>query len=278
MTPSTPKRSIRALYRQSLKPSDSLFNLYFARPLAAPIVALLVKTPITPNQVTFISTVVMMIAMATLAFIAGPLGLWVGVIGLEFSYILDCVDGQLARVTGKTSEVGGSLDFMMDELKAYFLIAAISFRWTLFDTSPGPDDSLLCGLSPLGVGVLTMMAFASAMSLTRFIRSPEYASATGQVQIKHGQSAGEGRSGGPLWPVKTAARLISQYPTTLPLFAFFDALDIFLYSYGILHILYAGQAGLGIFIKLGGTPPRVNERLDPLEDAQPPSEEEKESL
>ena len=35
---------IRRIYRQSLKPADSYFNLYLARPLAAPFVALFART------------------------------------------------------------------------------------------------------------------------------------------------------------------------------------------------------------------------------------------
>jgi phosphatidylglycerophosphate synthase len=35
---------------------------------------------------------------------------------LELSYILDCTDGQLARLKHQTSPVGAHLDFLMDEL------------------------------------------------------------------------------------------------------------------------------------------------------------------
>ena len=249
-----PPRNIIELYKQSLKPADSWFNLYLARPLAAPIVWLLARTPITPNQVTFLSTLVMILGMGAMLMCEGSLGLWLGLLGLELSYVLDCVDGQLARVTGRTSEVGASLDFMMDELKAYLLIASVATRLYLF----GPP---LRGLevwgvegapaeAPLLVGLASLVIFASAISLTRFTRSAEYAKATGTVQIKHGQAAGEGKRGGPLWPIKTAARLISQYPTTFPLFVLAGALDFFLYAYTAVHVLYVAQAGLGVLLNL----------------------------
>ena len=234
------------IYRQSLKPADSLFNLYFARPLAAVFVFLLYRTPITPNQVTFLASLVMLVAMAVLIFVEGFWGLWLGVIGLELSYVLDCVDGQLARINKQSSEVGASLDFMMDEIKAYWVISAVSIRLYLYE-APLINESTS---SALLVGIATLVAFATAISLTRFRRSAEYAHATGQARIQHGQSAGEGKGSGPLWPIKVLARLISQYPTSFPIFAYFNALDIFLYSYGILHILYAGQATLSIFLAL----------------------------
>ena len=249
MSATTPPQGLVALYRQSLKPADSWFNVYLARPLAAPIVWLLARTPVTPNQVTFLSTLVMIVGMGALIGLEGSLGLWLGLAGLEFSYVLDCVDGQLARVTGRTSEVGASLDFMMDELKAYLLIASIATRLYLY----GPALTGLEGASPatpLLLGLATLVIFASAISLTRFTRSAEYAKATGTAQVKHGQSAGEGRSGGPLWPIKVTARLISQYPTTFPFFVALNALDLFLYAYGAVHVLYVAQAGLGVLLNL----------------------------
>lgn len=112
----------RRIYRESLKPADSLFNLYIARPPAAVIVAALAKTRVTPNQVTIISMLIQIAAAAVLIGVPGWVGLLIGVAGIELSYVFDCVDGQLARVTGRSSAVGGLFDFLMDELKAYVLI------------------------------------------------------------------------------------------------------------------------------------------------------------
>ena len=47
---------------------------------------------------------------------------------IELSYVLDCVDGQLARLKGTSSPIGAHLDFLMDELKAFLLIAAVGIR------------------------------------------------------------------------------------------------------------------------------------------------------
>jgi len=251
---------IWGLYRQSLKPSDSRFNLYFARPLAAPLVFWFSKTRITPNQITFVSTLIMIIAVLCLALVKGWIGLTAAIIGIELSYIFDCVDGQLARVTKRSSAVGGDLDFMMDEIKAYLLIAAVGFRGATQTASdwhwiPNAWDWPI-QTWPLFCATLALVATSSAISLTRFIRSERYALATGSPPQGHGQSVGEGRSGGPLWPIKMAARLITQYPASLPIFVITDTLDLFLYAYGILHLLYAGQASLGIFLKLGRFAPQ----------------------
>lgn len=233
----------RRIYRQSLKPADSYFNLYLARPLAAPLVATLAKTRITPNQVTLLSMVIAVAGFSALAALPGTLGLVLGIIGIELAYIFDCADGQLARVTGRTSPVGGELDFLMDEFKAYLLVGAIATRWHLHD---GGGDTALY------VGIATAIIIGWALASTRFFRTPEYALATGTDRQQHGQSAAAARQKKtPLWPVEMAARLISQYPATLPIFAIVDRLDIFLYAYAAVHLLYVGRSALIVLLRLG---------------------------
>ena len=41
------------------------------------------------------------------------------------------------------------------------------------------------------------------------------------------------------------------YVAAFPIFIFFDALDLFLYAYAGVHVLYVAQAGLGVLLKLG---------------------------
>ncbi|MGK0358420.1 MAG: phosphatidylglycerophosphate synthase [Bradymonadia bacterium] len=229
----------RRIYRESLKPADSLFNLYIARPPAAVVVAGLANTRVTPNQVTVVSMLVQLIAAALFIAVPGWLGLVLGVVAVELSYIFDCVDGQLARVTGRSSPVGGLFDFLMDELKAYVLVAALAARWYLHDGG---------GVLALFVGLGTLVVVASAIALTKFTRTAEYAEATGTAQVQNGTSAGQRK--GPLWPIMMAARLISQYPVTLPIFAVFGRMDIFLYAYAGVHVLYLGQTTLGVLLKL----------------------------
>lgn len=242
---------IRRIYRESQKPADSYFNRFLARPLAAVVVAALARTRVTPNQVTFMSLFLFIGAMAGLVLLPGWVGLLVGVGGVELSYVFDCADGQLARLTRRSSPVGALLDFLMDELKAYLLIAGISLRawWT-------GDE----GLDRLLLGVAAFVVVGSALSLTKFVRTPEYAEATGTKQLRHGEAAGSSHQrSGPLWPVMFVARMISQYPATLPLFAVADRLDLFLYAYLFVHLLYVGQTALVVLWRLGRFAPSAPE-------------------
>ena len=90
--------------------------------------------------------------MAVLLAMPGHLGLLLGVLVLELSYVLDCVDGQLARLRGTSSPIGAHLDFLMDELKAFLLVAAIAVRLWL----PGRDPRWLLE----GLGGLVIVAAA----------------------------------------------------------------------------------------------------------------------
>jgi hypothetical protein len=90
---------IAAIYRASKKKKDiNWFTEWIARPPAAVVVYLLRGTPITPNQVTFLSAFVCIAACAMLVLLPGHLWLGLAILTLEISFVLDCADGQLARV------------------------------------------------------------------------------------------------------------------------------------------------------------------------------------
>jgi phosphatidylglycerophosphate synthase len=248
-------QEIRRIYRESLKPADSLFNLYVARPPAAIVVAALSRTRATPNQVTFVSIAVFALAMVALVALPGWLGLLAGVALVEVSYVFDCADGQLARLTKRSSPVGALLDFLMDELKAYLLVAGIALRWWLHDGG---------GVAALLYGLGTLVIIGSALALTKFVRTPEYAQATGTKPLAHGEASGAAsQRTSPLWPVQAVARLISQYPTTLPFFAAANRLDVFLYAYAAVHVLYIGQTSLVVLWRLGRFAPRPTQESPP---------------
>lgn len=247
----------RRVYHQSRKPADSAFNAYLARPLAAPLVVLFARTRATPNQISFLSMATMIGALGLLAALPGWPGLLLGVVGLELSYVLDKVDGQLARVTGRASPIGAELDFLMDEFKAYLLVAAISGRWWLHGGAGHAAGTAL----PLWVGLATLVIVGSALSYTRFMRGAAYVEATGGQPVGHGEAGGRARQQtGPLRWITWGVRAISQYPVTLPIFAAVDRLDIFLYAYGAVHLLYVGQASLIVLLRLGRSAPPGDRR------------------
>lgn len=175
-------------------------------------------------------------------------GLLGGVAILEFAYVLDCVDGQLARLRGTSTPIGAHLDFLMDELKAFLLVAAVGVRlWR----SDGNAQWLLEGL-------LALVAVASAISLTTFLRRPEYAAATGTARQQGTGDYGEGFAA-PAAPqgfsikraVESIGSLIVHYPSYIVFVALANRIDLFLHAYLLVNAAHVARSLLGITWKLG---------------------------
>jgi phosphatidylglycerophosphate synthase len=240
-------------YRRSRKPRDSFFNRFVARPAASVLVVPLSRTPVTPNQITLGAFAVFIGAAALLLAWPGQAGLIAGVLVVEMSYVLDCADGQLARLRGTSTPVGAHLDFLTDELKAFLLVAATAVRLWLADRHVG---WLIEGLAAL-------CAVAFAISLTTFLRRPEYTAAAGRVVSRGAGDYGEGFAAeaapepapSPLRRVVRAiewvGHLCVHYPTYLLVIAVFDRLDVFLHVYLAVNAAYAARSLVGITRTLG---------------------------
>jgi len=97
-------------------------NRYLHVPLAAFLVAGLKKTPVTPNQVTYVSILFGLAAAG--AFSRGSAGAMIaGGLLLEVTLILDCADGQLARAKNCSTEWGRLLDGIAGYI-AYLAVVA----------------------------------------------------------------------------------------------------------------------------------------------------------
>lgn len=79
---------------------------------------------LTPNVITIGSFLLYTIA-AVLILVGGSWRIAAAIL-LPVSYILDCLDGQLARYTGKTSAIGDYLDKTLDVLKIIIINGAMA--------------------------------------------------------------------------------------------------------------------------------------------------------
>jgi hypothetical protein len=239
---------VAAIYRSSKKKQDiNWWTEWVCRPPAALVVYLLRNTRVTPNQVTFLSAVVAAGAAAMFVALPGHLGLVLAALVFELSFVLDCVDGQLARLRKITSVVGHLLDFLMDELKAMLIFGAVAIRlWR----GEGEDLYLLAGLAGL-------FCLASGLMLTSFMRRPEYGA---PPPTADGQPAEIRRRAGPLGLVVSAlehaARIVVHYPQYIWLAAALDRIDLYFWAYAGVNALYLGKALLSILVRLGRFAPR----------------------
>jgi phosphatidylglycerophosphate synthase len=237
--------AVADIYRSSKKRKDiNWFTQHIARPPAAVLVYLFRNTPLTPNQVTFLATLVCAGAGAIIALTPGSwFWLVIGALVFELSFVLDCVDGMLARLRKHASPVGHLLDFLMDELKATMIYGCVTIR--LWQESG--DDRLLL------VGLAGMYCIASGISLTTFMRRPEYGA---KAITSDGQPAEIGKRRGPIGLVlnalEWASRFLVHYPQYIWICAAFNRLDLYFWAYGAVNLLYLAKSMLGILVKLGG--------------------------
>ncbi len=118
----------RDIYFSTRKKHDQLWNTYVMRPLAAGVVAIAAKTPVTPNQLTLLNLGIFVVAAALLVALPSYAGGLIAVVVLEVSYLFDCADGMLARHKKIASKEGHLFDFFTDELKAILLAGALALR------------------------------------------------------------------------------------------------------------------------------------------------------
>ncbi|GGO04594.1 DUF5941 domain-containing protein [Micromonospora parathelypteridis] len=116
----------RAELRLSVKEKDDFFTTYFVSTWSPQVVRLAARLRLTPTGVTAIS-VLFALAAAVLFGVGGRAALVSGGVLLYLGFVLDCVDGQLARYTRHFSAWGGWLDTMADRAKEYLVYAGLGF-------------------------------------------------------------------------------------------------------------------------------------------------------
>ena len=107
-------------------------------------------TGITPNMITFISIFVGAGAGWLFYFTNNFIYTLLGILLLVFANILDCVDGQLARLTGIKSEIGRILDGIAGDIWFTVIYVALALRLThLYGTGWFFVPAVAAGLSHL---------------------------------------------------------------------------------------------------------------------------------
>lgn len=230
--------SAAEVYRKTRKVPDLFWNAYVCRPVAAVLVSALQGTRVTPNQITLSAVFVALVAVTLLLALPGHLGLILGVVVFELSYVLDCADGMLARWRGTASPVGHLLDFLMDELKAFLLLAAVAVR--LFREHADARFLLL--------GLFGLVALASGVALTTFVRRPEVMSPNAPAAAARAPRSLAQRVIG---LVESGAKFLIHYPSYLLYVAIFGRIELYFVPYVAVNALYAARAFAGVAWRYG---------------------------
>lgn len=110
------------IYKVNENKASTLFHRHFSKNLAKLLVYLSLKLGLSPNTVSFLSTVTLFIG--SILSIKGQNIVYL-LIFSQLSYALDCSDGVIARITMKSSINGKFLDLILDRVNQ------LIFAWSI---------------------------------------------------------------------------------------------------------------------------------------------------
>ncbi len=166
-------------FRALRKPQDGWTARWLNRYLSLPLSRLLVRTPLTPNQVS-VGILAIGLCGAYLASRGDYASMAWGAFLFQMQSVLDGCDGEMSRITHRGSLTGEWLDTVGDDLTNYsFYFGA---AWGLFRAT-GWSPYLAAGLVVVGCGFI-----ASGLEYRYLVRI-----GSGDL-LKYPLSAGEGQS------------------------------------------------------------------------------------
>ncbi|WP_406283993.1 DUF5941 domain-containing protein [Embleya sp. NBC_00896] len=115
----------RIRLNSAVKARDGFFTTFAVSTWSRYLARWCANRGLTPNQVTVLSLLVALAAAAGAA--TGTRAGYIGAaLGLYFSFVLDCTDGQLARYAVSYSRIGSWLDATFDRAKEYAVYAGLA--------------------------------------------------------------------------------------------------------------------------------------------------------
>jgi len=199
------------------------YSRHVNRPVARRVAAFLRQFGVTPNQATAISATFSATGLVLLAVMRPSplLGLVVAVL-LAAGYVMDSVDGQLARLAGTGSLSGEMLDHTVDCVKTLTLHLAVLISFFRFP----PIDSDAVLLIPLGFQVVDMISFFGLVTMPL-------------LRKLHGAVAPATPTQAPEHPLRRWILLPTDYGTFCWMFVLLGFPMLFLTAYTAMFIINA---------------------------------------
>lgn len=145
----------RADVRATLKNRDSWWTVYAVDPLACPITQVIANhTRLTPNALTSASLVIGLGSAVSFALDQLVLGAAL----FYVSFLIDCVDGKIARLKGTGTPFGLWLDYVGDRIRVVFCAAGLAY-----------GQYLLTG----EVVYIVLGAVVAVLDLFRYVNAPQ---------------------------------------------------------------------------------------------------------
>jgi hypothetical protein len=154
-TPDERRAAHRMLYRILVKPQDNAVTRVLYRPVSRPLTRMLVWTPITPNQISYLVAALVGLGCWLTAH-ADPDRALAGTAVILGAAYIDCCDGEVARLKLMSSRFGAWIDTIVDELTSVGYMAALGWHCRLrFGPGYFGDLGFDPWLAAIGAGVVT---------------------------------------------------------------------------------------------------------------------------
>jgi phosphatidylglycerophosphate synthase len=128
-SPPADQREEKARLDAAVKEDDGFFATFFVSPYSKYVARFAARRGWAPDAITVTALVVGLASAAAFA-LGTRAGLVAGAVLLQASFVLDCVDGQLARYARRFSKLGGWLDSLLDRVKEYAVYAGLALGST----------------------------------------------------------------------------------------------------------------------------------------------------
>lgn len=196
-------------------PQDGFLDCYLNRPLSRWLTLRLANLPLCANHVTVFSITVGLVAAVFFAF-GGYLSPLLGAFVLQIAAVLDCCDGELARLRFEESQLGYWLDIAGDTL--VHIAVFVGIAWGVAATGHGT--------LPLLAGALLVAGVVPSFTLVTYAERHDVA-----------------RRASALWEGRTIARMLMVLTNRD-----FSVLILFFALLGALHwFLWGAALGVHVF-------------------------------
>jgi len=157
------REAARALWSDLKGSSDGLVDRFFNRPCGRPLSRLLAYTSVSPNTISLASTAIGVIAAGL--FTAGDyMPSLLAAVLFQLSAIVDCVDGDIARIGFKESVLGKWIDLVGDQVVHVSVFGGIAVGLTKAGSG---QLALWLGLSAIAGAVLSFAVVVRGLRRAR---------------------------------------------------------------------------------------------------------------
>ncbi|GAB3970729.1 hypothetical protein GCM10029978_044620 [Actinoallomurus acanthiterrae] len=158
------KFTLEEVKSRTFKARDAWWTVFLVDPLAGPlVVGTANRTKITPNQITW-GALFLGLGSAGCFLMADWKWLVLGALLYHLSFVLDCMDGKIARLKGNGTVLGGWLDYVFDRVRV--LTCTLALMWGQYRAT----DKELYLLLGVAVVFLDMLRYVDALQVAKVRR------------------------------------------------------------------------------------------------------------